>query len=150
MTPRELDTATIQANLGVMRELLDDLELVGPVDTDRLERDHLLRYAVERILTQLVDLAVAINSHCAAALLGRGPADYRESFRLMAVGGVLSAELANELAPSVGLRNVLTHQYVALDPAIVVRSVPLALTSYRRYLGAVAQFLLGEGGSTGR
>jgi len=50
-------------------------------------------------------------------------------------------ELAAELAPSVGLHNVLTHQYVALDPG-VVRSVPLALVSYRRYPAAVAAFLL--------
>ena len=51
-------------------------------------------------------------------------------------------ELASELAPSVGLRNVLIRQYVALDPSIVIQSVPLALVCYRQYLAAVAAFLL--------
>ena len=78
----------------------------------------------------------------AAALLGRGPADYHDSFPLMAEAGTLDGELAGELAPSVGLRNLLTHQDVALDPAVVVRGIPLALVSYRRYLAAVAALIL--------
>ena len=63
------------------------------------------RHAVERILTQLVDLAVSVNGHVAAARLGRGPATYPESFRLAAEAGLLDAQLADQLAPSSGLRN---------------------------------------------
>lgn len=142
MTPRALDPATVHAKLALIRELLDDLEQVRSADAARMHQDRMLRYAVERILTQLVDVAVAVNSHCVAALLSRGPADYRESFLLMVPAGVLDAPLAADLAPSVGLRNVLTHEYVSVDPSIVVRSIPLALVSYRRYVASVAAYLV--------
>jgi uncharacterized protein YutE (UPF0331/DUF86 family) len=142
MTPAGLDVPVLHAKLRLMRELLDDLEALGPLPPERLGQERIVRYAVERMLTQLVDLAVAVNAHCAAAVLHRAAADYRESFALMATAGILDEALAAELAPSVGLRNVLTHEYVAVDLGVVARSVPLALSGYRRYVGSVADFLL--------
>jgi uncharacterized protein YutE (UPF0331/DUF86 family) len=79
VTPRALDADVVHAKLRLMRDLLDDLESVRGLTADQLGRNRMTRHAVERILTQLVDLAVSVNSHLAAARLGRGPADYRES-----------------------------------------------------------------------
>lgn len=142
MTPPALDSASVHAKLALLRRLLDDLDETGEVTRSRLEGDQLLRYAIERILTQLVDLAVAINGHLVAARLGAGPPDYRASFAMAVDAGVLPADLADRLAPSVGLRNVLTHEYVTVDLDIVVAGVALARTGYREYVRAVAQALL--------
>jgi uncharacterized protein YutE (UPF0331/DUF86 family) len=101
----------------------------------------LTRYAVERILTQLVDLAVGINGHVSAVLVGRVPEGYRDSFALAATAGVISEDLAAELAPSAGLRNILTHEYATIDLTIVARSLPRALDGYRRYVGQMARYL---------
>lgn len=141
MTPRELDADVVHARLRLMRELLDDLEEVGEVTPERLERERLTRRAVERILGQLVDLAVSVNGHAAAALLDRGPSDYRNSFRLAAEAGVVPEDLARDLAPSAGLRNVLIHEYTAIDLDRVAQSVPVYLAGYRRYVSEVARFL---------
>jgi uncharacterized protein YutE (UPF0331/DUF86 family) len=53
----------------------------------------------------------------------------------------LPADLAERLAPSVGLRNVLTHEYVEVDLALVVRGVELARQDYRAYVRAIAATL---------
>ncbi len=142
MTPAPLDAGSVAGKLALLRQLLDDLDAAGEVTRERLERDRLLRYAVERILTQLVDLAVAINGHVAVAQLGQAPPDYRSSFGLAAQAGALGADLAQRLAASVGLRNVLTHEYVTIDLEVVVRSVGLAQQDYRAYVTAVARFVL--------
>jgi len=141
VTPRILDEEAVQAKLRLMRQLLEDLQAVGAVSSERLRDDRLLRYAVERILTQLVDLAVSVNSQIAAARLGRGAADYRSSFQETARVGALSDELAVRLAPSAGLRNVLTHDYVEADLDIVTRSVARALADYGDYVRSVARWL---------
>jgi uncharacterized protein YutE (UPF0331/DUF86 family) len=141
MSPRELDRAVLHAKLRVVRELLDDLEPLRGTSAEQLATNRLTRYAVERILTQLVDVAVSVNSHVAAAISGRGPADYHESFDLAARAGLISKPLARELAPSVGLRNVLTHEYVGIDLAIVASSIARAVDGYRRYVEEVARFL---------
>ncbi len=141
MTPGELDRDVLHARLSRMRDLLDDLESVKDVTVERLERDRMTRHAVERILSRLVDLAVSVNGHVAAATLGRGPADYRESFALAARSGAISQDLADELEPSAGLRNVLVHDYVSIDLAAVAKSVPVVLVGYRRFVAEVSRFL---------
>ncbi len=70
MTPRPVDVASVQAKLRSLDELLGALRLVGEVDGARLGQDVLLRLAVERALTQAVDLVVAVCSHVVAACMG--------------------------------------------------------------------------------
>ncbi len=141
MTPRSLDEPVLQAKLALIRQLVDDLDAVG-VTPERLKDDRMVRYAVERILTQLVDLAVSVNGHVAAVRIGRGPADYRESFALAARSGAITPDLARQLSPSVGLRNVLTHEYVEVDLAVVAASAEQASTGFREYVRQVATFLV--------
>jgi uncharacterized protein YutE (UPF0331/DUF86 family) len=141
MTPPVLDGAMLQAKLRAMRELLDDLDALPSIDLAALQADRMLRHGVERILTQLVELAVAVNGHLAVAQLGRGAATYRESFALAARAGALPADLAERLAPSVGLRNVLVHEYAAVDLRLVVAAVDQARTDYRAYVAAIADVL---------
>ena len=141
MTPRAVDWRTVRAKLRRMRELLDQLERLGPVDANRLEVEPVTALAVERILTLLVDLAFAGNSHVAVALLGRAPDSYAQSFALAAQVGMIDDPLAKALRPSVGLRNVLVHQYLDVDREVVAAAVPLAVDQYAAYVRQVADFL---------
>ena len=141
MTPPALDAALVHARLRTMRELLDDLDAVGDVDAARLTGDRMLRHAVERVLTQLVELAVSVNGHVAVARLGRAASTYRDSFALAAEAGVLSPQLAERLAPSAGLRDVLVHEYARVDLALVARGLDLARADYRTYVREVARAL---------
>jgi uncharacterized protein YutE (UPF0331/DUF86 family) len=136
-----VDPDVVQQRLRLMRALLADLDGLGDVAVERLEHDRIVRHAVERILTQLVELAVSVNGHVVAGRAGAAPSTYRESFAAAADVGVLPRELADELAPSAGLRNVLTHEYVAIDLALVARGVVAARSGYARYLTEVARFL---------
>ncbi|MDQ3538137.1 MAG: DUF86 domain-containing protein, partial [Actinomycetota bacterium] len=71
--------------------------LVGAVSAEKLQQDRARRYIAERILTQLVEVAAAVNSHIAAALLGRAPRDYADSFDEAARAGAIPEGLAQEL-----------------------------------------------------
>jgi uncharacterized protein YutE (UPF0331/DUF86 family) len=124
-----------------MRDLLDRLVEIGPVDVERLRVEPLTALAVERVLTLLVDLAFATNSHVAAARLGRAPESYAASFDAAVEAGLLDADLAAALRPSAGLRNVLVHAYVDVDPSAVARAVPLAVEHYGTYVRRVAALL---------
>ena len=140
MTPRTIDWRSVRAKLRRIRELLDQLQSFGPVDETRLMGDPVVELAVERILTLLVDLAFAGNSHVAVALLGRAPDTYGESFTLAAESGMITVELALALRPSVGMRNVLVHDYLETDRKLVAAAVPLAQEHYGEYVRQVARF----------
>lgn len=141
MSPRRLDRSIVFARLEGIRDLLGDLDSFGPIDTDVLDQDRRTRHAVERVLTQLVELAASTNSHVVAAKYGRGPHNHSESFAMAAECGLIPHELATDLIPSVGMRNVLVHEYLEIDIKKVAAAVPLAMDGYRRYLDAVAVFL---------
>jgi uncharacterized protein YutE (UPF0331/DUF86 family) len=141
VTPRSLDLDVVRVKLDAIERTRTTLGEVGEVDVGRLATDPLTAAGIERLLSRLVDLAVDVNSHVAAARLGRAPSDYRESFELAVEAGLISAELADELKGSVGLRNVIVHEYVALDLDRVATAVPLAIDAYGRYVTSVARAL---------
>ena len=119
MSPRTFDPDVVTTRLRHLGLLIQDLDALGDVTTAVLVEDRMLRHAVERILAQLVELAVAVNGHVAATELGEVSSDYRSSFTLAARAGLIQRGLADRLSPSVGLRNVLAHDYVAVDLGVV-------------------------------
>lgn len=143
------DPGIISGRLAVMHDLLGYLDRLGDVDGDALRAEIGRRLAVERALCGLVDQAVDINAHLVARTLGRAPQTHRESFELAARTPYLPSEVAAALLPSVGLRNVLGHDYVSADLDLVADAIPLARRDYRRYVRAVARALTGDGTASG-
>jgi uncharacterized protein YutE (UPF0331/DUF86 family) len=139
--PRGLDEAAIAGKLRAMRRLLDELDRLGLVDADRFAREFATQLIVERIVSQLVDLAASINAHVVAVETGASPPDVRRSFTAAAEAGLITSDLAARLAPSAGLRNVLVHAYLDLDLHRLVAAVPLAVDHYGEYVRQVARRL---------
>jgi uncharacterized protein YutE (UPF0331/DUF86 family) len=142
MSPADLQPARVHASLAQLRQLLEDLTtLVGEPSAQDLRTDRARRHVAERVLTQLVEIAASVNSHIAAARLGKAPADYRESFALAAEAGALSPDTAAELRDAAGMRNVLVHQYLDIDLEAVAAAVPRAGSAFGAYVRDVARFL---------
>lgn len=141
MIPRKLDWRSLHAKVRQIRELLDDLRALGHLDVTRLRTDRLAALAAERVLTLVVDLAFAINSHIAIAVLERAPDTYAGSFLPAAEAKLIGSELAEALLPSAGMRNVLVHNYLEVDYQKVASAVPLAIEQYGEYVRQVARWL---------
>jgi uncharacterized protein YutE (UPF0331/DUF86 family) len=142
-----LNTESVQHRLVAISERLDELRQVGDITVDRLADDWLVRAAVERVLTQLVELAAQINTHVVTASGTVPPAEYRESFVAAAKVGAISPGLAAKIGPSAGLRNILVHQYLDADLEIVATSVAEAIADYSAYVREVAIWLKDRGSS---
>lgn len=142
MTPRRLDPEVVDARLRSMEPLLARLGQLRDVTGSRLADDLDLRLVVERILTLLVDTAVSVNSHVVTASGRPAPADYRSTFPAAADLGLLTPELARRMAPSAGLRNLLTHRYGEIDHQRVADAVPGAVDDYTEYVAQVSRWLL--------
>jgi uncharacterized protein YutE (UPF0331/DUF86 family) len=141
VTPRRLDPDGVTAKLQLMREALRVLDTVGDVTGEQLRSDAILRGAVERYLTLLVDQAVAINLHVAAATGQPVVRDYTASFPAAADAGALPRALAESLAASAGMRNVIIHAYVTVDLDRVAAALPIARRDYARFISAISDFI---------
>jgi uncharacterized protein YutE (UPF0331/DUF86 family) len=136
----------VHERLVLMREMLETLDAIGPVTLERLQRDITVRLATERIFTQLVELAVSINNHLISQTGSIVPKSYRETFPKVASIGAIREDLAAELAPSAGLRNIPIHDYVEVDRKRFAEAVPTAGRLYKQYVGEIASYLAGLAG----
>ena len=144
MTPPDPDLDAAEAKLILISDLLHDLDRLGDVGAADLRADRNLRHVVERVLTQLVDLAAGLNTVLARLRSHRRPSGYRDSFKLLVESGVLHSDLAARLESSVGMRNILTHEYGNVDLTKVAEAVPVARTDYGEYLEQIRAFLLDQ------
>jgi uncharacterized protein YutE (UPF0331/DUF86 family) len=139
MTP--LDRDIVLRKLSVIVENMKALDVVRDLKQERFSRDLYLRKAVERLLQELIEAAIDVNTHLIVASGNAAPDDYYDSFILAGRQGLIPEGLAGELAPSAGLRNRLVHEYDELDRSLVLASAKHALSLYPRYVEAVERRL---------
>lgn len=75
-----------------------------------------MKYAHQTAIEACIDVA----QHVVASEALGTPATNADAFRAMATGGLLSSELAEQLADAVGFRNVLVHGYADVDDDLAV------------------------------
>lgn len=141
MTRRELDWRSVRAKIRGIRQLLDDLEGMGPFDQQRLLNDRIPTLAAERVLTLIVDLAFAANAHVAVAVLRQAPDSYADSFLLAAKAGLIDRDLARAMVPAAGTRNALVHAYLDIDYGKVEIAIDRAPELFGDYVGQVARWI---------
>jgi uncharacterized protein YutE (UPF0331/DUF86 family) len=144
VTPARLDHDTVLRRLRLIEAALSDLAGLRGATEATLRAESLTRAAAERLLQVIVDLAYDINGHIAVARLERAPDTGRQSFLDLAEAGVLSADVAERLAPAAGLRNVLVHHYVDVRVDLVAAAIGAVLDEFPDYVTAVARFLQAE------
>lgn len=81
--------------------------------------DEALQAQAERHLQLALQCAIDVALHILADDTDRTPEDYGSAFRELAAVGVFNQDLADRLRLAAGLRNVLVHAYLDVDPARV-------------------------------
>lgn len=124
-----------------IRELLDDLEGMGPFDLQRLLNDRIPTLAAERVLTLIVDLAFSANAHVSVAVLRQAPDSYADSFLLAAKAGLIDRDLARAMVPAAGTRNALVHAYLDIDYGRIEIAIDRAPGLFGEYVEQVARWI---------
>lgn len=108
--------------LRLLRSVTDDLAVLREeaAADDRRRADALWLRGVKYTFVTAIEGCIDVAQHICASE-GWGPArDNADSMRVLGAHGVFPAELAARLARAVGFRNVLVHEYVGVDDAIVL------------------------------
>lgn len=139
-----LDESLIYARLDALSMVLGELHDALPVDAEALaaSENTVRRRAVERCLYLAIQNVLDIGSHIVAAEGWGLPGSYREVLEKLGEHGVLPRDFALELAPMAGFRNILQHEYVALDVAELDRNAR-RLDDFNRFAQCVVRYLDG-------
>lgn len=139
MSPLEADI--IRRKLAVIIENLRALTPMIAMPPHQYAEDIYKRKATERLLQELIEAAIDINTHIVVQTGNQAPADYYHTFIRMGELGILQMDLALKLAPSAGLRNRLVHEYDAVENSLVLESVKMADEFYSEYVKEIVEFL---------
>ena len=137
-----MDIAACQEKLALLADLLIDLDRQDNPTADDLRNDRDRRHVIERILTQLVDIAVGLNSLLLRGHGHRQPSSCRESFTRLSEAGIVPPDLASRLGLSTGMRNILTQGYAQIDLDLVASAVPVAREDFGAYVRHVRDTLI--------
>lgn len=135
------DALVIKRKLARLAQYLEELKLLSQITLQEYLNDQRHRRAVERLIQLVVDVAVDTNTHMIVDAGRPAPSDAYTSFIEAGALGALPADLARELAPSTGERNIIVHGYETIDDTIVYESMGQALDLYAKYIAAVVQYV---------
>jgi len=109
---------------------------------DDIAKDYILHKAVERMIEIIVNEAIDINQHIIVEDgKGKLPFDFTESFLLLVDLGVYPKEFADKISKSVGLRNILVHEYRTLDEQIFYQSIKECFQEYTHYCRYILAYI---------
>ena len=131
----------INDKLIKMKDYLGQLKKLSPNTYEDYVKDLITKYAVERLIQLIVDLALDINNIILSYLKRPPAADYYNSFIDLAENGVLDETFAVKIAPSTGLRNRLIHEYETVNDRIVFESIKETIHQYTVYMREIHNFL---------
>lgn len=142
MSPIEIEV--VRRKLAIIAENLAALKPIEAMAKEEYLKDVYKRKATERLLQELIEAAIDINTHIIVQTGNAAPDDYFESFIKAGELGIIPVALAGKLAPSTGLRNRLVHEYDLLEHSIVLGAVGMAGELYAEYVNEIKTFLTGD------
>ena len=131
----------IRRKLAAIVENLKALEPIARMTRGQYLEDLYKRKATERLLQELIEAAIDINTHIIVQTGQTVPDDYYESFIKAGSLQIISSDLAEKLAPSAGLRNRLVHEYNGLEHSAVLDAVRKAEELYTEYVRQVEDYI---------
>jgi len=137
-----LDKELVKNKLSFMQKELKILVQYKDCTLEEVASDYFKHTIIERVLERIINDALDINQHIISeAEEQEPPNDYKETFLALSTLGIYPKEFAERISKSVGLRNILVHNYRKLDEEKFYNSIKDCLNDYGNYCEYILKFL---------
>ena len=128
----------------LLRAVTDDLAVLrSEASADATRRDDpLWLRGVKYSFVTMIEACVDAAQHVCAAQGWGPPGTNADAMRVLAEHGVLDPALAQQMRRAVGFRNVLVHEYVEVDDAVVTAQLG-DLADIHAFVAAISALLGG-------
>lgn len=110
---------TVRERLALVRSNLAVLGTTAALPKDRFLADRKEQWAAAYALQITVQALLDAGAHILSGHFKESPRDYGEIVPQLAAHGVLDGPLSERLLQVAGFRNILVHEYAAVDYALV-------------------------------
>ncbi|MBI5638935.1 MAG: DUF86 domain-containing protein [Nitrospirae bacterium] len=108
------------------------------------EKDYLKQDAIAINLQRAAEQAIDLANHVIRKRKLGLPKESKESFEILGAAKIISDELANKLIGMVGFRNIMVHEYQALDIGIMVDVIEHHLDDLIFFTNKIMEFVRGN------
>lgn len=137
-----VDRDVVVRRLREIGRRLAALRALHEAGLTRFEEDLAVRAQVERHLQVAIQSGIDIALHLLAGDTDRTPEDYGSAFTLLTETGAIPSDLADRLRLAAGLRNLLVHAYLDIDPVLLWRHLE-RLDDLEAFAGWIVEHLDG-------
>ena len=136
-----LEISSIQSRLEELDTVLTELRKYAGIDPEGIKSNLSLRWTIERGLLAAANLIFDIASHILAARFGIYPDSYEGLIAELGERDVISGGLRQELKGLGGLRNILAHEYIRIDPEEVFKAFRRGLEVFPRFGAEIIRWI---------
>ncbi|HOI60134.1 MAG TPA: DUF86 domain-containing protein [Candidatus Pacearchaeota archaeon] len=132
----------IEKKISLIREDIVRLKQLGSLTAEEIFSNFGKQAIIERLMERIVTRAIDINQHLISCLeKNKSPENYRDTFLFLSDLGIYDKDFGEKIAKSVGLRNILIHDYDKVDYTILYSSISDCILDYVKYCNYIIQFL---------
>jgi len=132
---------TIIERLKELDTVLTELGRHRAVTAESLRADLGVRWIIERGLIAAAAIVFDIADHILVNHAGYYASTYEESLQALEEQGVISNDLYRQLRGLGGLRNILVHRYLQIDPDEVLAHYRKGLDVFPRFAEEILSWL---------
>ena len=138
----EVDRERILVKVDALEGYLRDLCSIAPRDFQEYRQVEKKR-ACERLLQLAIEVVIDICCLFVSGLRLGLPAEEADLFGKLTAANVLSTEMGEILREMKGFRNILVHEYAAVDDRLVYEAVKSKAKDFRLFTDEVRAYLGG-------
>jgi len=131
----------ILAQLQTLDDALRAWTRYSAIPFEKLEQDTDTQYMVCHAMLLSIQASVDIATGIAVMKTPRRPDTYRETFLVLGKFRIIPEDLAKEMSKLAGFRNILVHEYTALDIPRVYRILQDDLETMNNFMNFVRAFI---------
>jgi uncharacterized protein YutE (UPF0331/DUF86 family) len=142
-----MDVRLIKKKLGELEKYVRALEGLKSYSLQELRADVTKAWSVEHGLQLAIQVILDIGSHILAALGKQEIEDYADVMDKLGEMNILPPAFVKTIRGMVGVRNILVHEYAAVDLAKVHDIAQNRLDDFRKFAKYIDQYLSSASGS---
>lgn len=139
-----IDKTFILKKLEDIQTYIEELEELYTSPREEVVKNYEKLHTAERLLQLIVDTMIDINNHIIKELSLNPADDFQSTFKTLAQSNVISEDLAQKIAPVVGLRNLIVHRYERLDKDLFVDTLKKEQKDFKNFTKEIYEYLKTE------
>jgi len=137
-----VDRIMVLKKLASLEEYRQQLTEYSGLTVAAYRSDWKVQRIIERTLQMMIELCADIAGHIIADRGLRTPDTYADTFRVLGENTILSSEQTAGMEKMAKFRNIVVHQYEAVDAEIVVLVLQKHLGDFDRFKDAIVKAVI--------